>query len=153
MCVYIYVCVIRAACVSLFSFFFLPLPSFFPSMSAENHRFLFLSPPFFRGYAVYTNYITMAEAFRLCLRGVISAVIILYVTNYTREREREKVSRGYPRLYSRSSILNRIQHTWWLEKGAGAIYISPRVRTESSMSLVLLFADRHVGDRTRGSNL
>lgn len=150
---YICVCVIRAACVSLFSFFFLPLPSFFPSMSAENHRFLFLSPPFFRGYAVYTNYITMAEAFRLCLRGVISAVIILYVTNYTREREREKVSRGYPRLYSRSSILNRIQHTWWLEKGAGAIYISPRVRTESSMSLVLLFADRHVGDRTRGSNL
>lgn len=59
-------------------------------MSAENHRFLFLSPPFFRGYAVYTNYITMAEAFRLCLRGVISAVIILYVTNYTRERERER---------------------------------------------------------------
>lgn len=147
-------CMCNTRGVRITFFFFLSSPPLVFSLDVrENHRFLFLSPPFFRGYAVYTNYITMAEAFRLCLRGVISAVIILYVTNYTREREREKVSRGYPRLYSRSSILNRIQHTWWLEKGAGAIYISPRVRTESSMSLVLLFADRHVGDRTRGSNL
>lgn len=124
MCVYIYVCVIRAACVSLFSFFFLPLPSFFPSMSAENHRFLFLSPPFFRGYAVYTNYIIMAEAFRLCLRGVISAVIILYVTNYTREREREGIAWISTIIFAKFDLESNTTHVV-VGKGRGCyIYIT-----------------------------
>lgn len=121
-------------------------------MSAENHRFLFLSPPFFRGYAVYTNYITMAEAFRLCLRGVISAVIILYVTNYTREREREGIAWISTIIFAKFDLESNTTHVV-VGKGRECYIYIPRVRTESSMSLVLLFADRHVGDRTRGSNL
>lgn len=123
MCVYMCMCNTRGVRITFF--FFLSSPPLVFSLDVrENHRFLFLSPPFFRGYAVYTNYITMAEAFRLCLRGVISAVIILYVTNYTREREREGIAWISTIIFAKFDLESNTTHVV-VGKGRGCyIYIT-----------------------------
>lgn len=65
----------------------------------------------------------MAEAFRLCLRGVISAVIILYVTNYTREREREGIAWISTIIFAKFDLESNTTHVV-VGKGRGCyIYI------------------------------